>query len=1170
MRMRNVLLFGLTFLAIWKNPMFAQAGLRFIENKGQWADQVHFMAEAPGANLWFERGAVVIDRYDADALDRTHADVRVDVGRPEYERLDRHAVRIRFVNAEASASIHGRLPAPGKYNYFIGNDPSNWGVNARAYSEVLMTNVAPGCNAIFRTGRTGPKYDLILAPGADPRALHIAYDGATDLQLRNGALIVGTSLGRLTERIPLAYQEIDGKRITVECRYTLKNGIVGFVPGAYNNAHPLIIDPELSFATFSGSISNNFGYSATFDAAGFLYAGSTAFGNQYPTTVGAYQTTWAGGTTDIAITKYDTTGSFLVWSTYIGGTAAEMPHSLIVDDNDQVIVLGTTASTNFPTTSNAFDNTFAGGTAFTPSGLGLSYPNGSDMIIAKLSANGSALLGSTYLGGTGNDGLNSAPALKFNYADEVRGEVLLDAPGNIWVVSCTQSTNMPLTAGAAQSTFAGGGHDGYVARFNPGLSQLQYASYIGGSGADAVYSGEFDPAGHLFVCGGTTSTDLTTSPGAWATTNNGGTADAFAARFSVNGAAIDALTYYGSGAYDQSYFVELDDNNDVYLFGQTSAPSGQLHLNAAYNIPAGGQFIAKLDQDLSQLLLAARTGIGDGTPDISPTAFLVDVCDKIYTSGWGSSAGGLGGALTTSGLPVTPDAHQSTTAGHDLYLAVFDINMTALTYATYYGGDLSPEHVDGGTSRFDRRGRVYQSVCAGCQNNDDFPTTPGAWSNTNNSSGCNNAVLKFDFDAPLVIAAFTAPDTVCANAPIAVTNLSNNATAQVWDFGDGSPTSTSPSPTHQYALPGTYVITLVATNPLTCNGTDATTRTVVVRGAAPLLTTMNDTVVCGPVTSLLLIASSEGTADQYQWSTSAAFTDQLNTSASDSSALLAPPQSGTYHVRARTQDGCWALDSVQVTISLGAISIIGDTLICARDTATISLTGIDQGSSITWSPAEHILTGQGTASITTAPEENTAYSVTVLAPTGCSWTSLFTLSVSPISAGSIDASAEPAIVLAGTTVQLQASPSNGVSYAWSPATMVSDPTIANPMATVQQTTVFTVTVSDGVCTRSASVEVRVYELRCEEPDIFIPNSFTPNGDGNNDILFVRGQHIARMELMVFDRWGEKVFETTDRSVGWDGSFKGRPVDPAVFVYHLTAWCLDGQRYFTKGNVTVIR
>src|SRR5690606_20326409 len=156
------------------------------------------------------------------------------------------------------------------------------------------------------------------------------YEGAGTIALRDGALIIGTTLGRLVERIPLAYQDIGGERRTVRCAYTLNKGIIGVKPGPYDPQHPLTIDPELAFATYSGSVSNNFGYTATFDALGFLYAGSTAFGAQYPVTTGAYQTAWGGGGTDIAITKYDTTGSFLVWSTYIGGSAAEMPHSLIV------------------------------------------------------------------------------------------------------------------------------------------------------------------------------------------------------------------------------------------------------------------------------------------------------------------------------------------------------------------------------------------------------------------------------------------------------------------------------------------------------------------------------------------------------------------------------------------------------------------------------------------------------------------------------------------------------------------------------------------------------------------------------------------------------------------------------------------------------------------------
>ncbi|MCB0772855.1 MAG: hypothetical protein KDB93_05730, partial [Flavobacteriales bacterium] len=141
----------------------------------------------------------------------------------------------------------------------------------------------------------------------------------------------------------------------------------------------------------------------------------------------------------------------------------------------------------------------------------------------------------------------------------------------------------------------------------------------------------------------------------------------------------------------------------------------------------------------------ATSGPGVGVPNISPTAFLVDYCDKIYISGWGSA---VQGSLTTNGLPVTPDAYQPTTDGNDFYLAVYDIDMTGLAYATYFGGPQSLEHVDGGTSRFDRRGRVYGAVCAGCGGHDDFPSSPNAWSSTNNSPNCNLGVFKFDFDAP--------------------------------------------------------------------------------------------------------------------------------------------------------------------------------------------------------------------------------------------------------------------------------------------------------------------------------------------------------------------------------------------------------------------------------------
>lgn len=562
---------------------------RIIENKGQWPATVAYQAELNGAVLWFEQNALLIDLFDADAVARSHG--RVD--HPPPERIQRHAVRLRFSSATSATRCTADSLLSGEHHFFHGSDRSRWASHARAFQRVRMTEVAPGCDALFKVSGSMAKYDLHVRPGADVNSLRFTYEGANAVSLRGATLQVGTELGRITEHIPIAYQVIRGRHVQVECAYKAYKDGFGFVVGAYDRTVPLIIDPTLAFATYSGSFSNNFGYTATFDRAGFLYAGSTAFGNQYPTTTGAYQSAFAGGIgqgtnggTDIVITKYDTTGSFLVWSTYLGGSRDEMPHSLIVDDNDELLLLGTTGSSNFPMAPSAYDNTFAGGNAITPAGLGLSFPTGTDMVVVRLGANGGVLLGSTYLGGSANDGLNTAAGLRFNYADEVRGEVLLDDQGRVWVVSCTQSTDAPATPDALFAAFQGGAQDGYAARFNPQLTNLQFASYIGGSSSDACYNGAFDGSARLFVTGGTTSNDLPTTSGVVQPLNSGGSADGFVARISTAPFTLDALSYWGSGGYDQCYFVECDTDGNAFLFGQTSAPDGALIVNASYQIPA--------------------------------------------------------------------------------------------------------------------------------------------------------------------------------------------------------------------------------------------------------------------------------------------------------------------------------------------------------------------------------------------------------------------------------------------------------------------------------------------------------------------------------------------------------------------------------------------------------
>lgn len=1239
---------GSVLLTVSALGLKAQTGASFIQNRGQWPAEVTHRAELAGATVWVEKGGLLIDRFDQKAIEAfVHAHIHPDDAPPS-SMVPHHALRLHFEHANEAPRIEALGVRPGRYNYIIGNEPERWGQNCHAFSAVLQHDIYPGIDLRVRSGGNGVKYDLIVDPGADPNTILFNYTGADRIAVTPDRLVLGTSLGDVSETIPIAYQEIDGQRKIVSCTYRSSGDLIGFRTGNYDRSLPLVIDPTLIFSTYSGSQANNFGYTATFDRDGFLYSGSSAFGQGYPVTTGAYQVNHAGGDgsgsgIDMALSKYDTSGTFMVWSTYLGGSSDELPHSLIVNANDELFVYGSTSSANFPTSGNAFDISFNGGPALNlTNGLGSNFPNGTDIVVARLSADGSDLLAGTFVGGSGNDGLNTAAGLKFNYADEIRGEVLLDANDNVYIASSTASTNLPVTPLAAQGAYGGGVQDGVVMKLDASLTTMFWCTYFGGSDADAVYNIELDDKGSIYIAGGTRSTNLPVSTGALFSTFQGGTADGFVAEISGDGTDVEACTYFGSSEYDQCYFADLDQNGDIYMFGQTRAGANEFILNAPYNTPNAGQFITKVDPGLTTMLASTRFGQGDGLPDISPTAFLVDYCNKIYISGWGGTTGNVG--LSTTGLPVTADAVQPLTDGSDFYLAVLDVDFSDLFYATYFGGGTSAEHVDGGTSRFDRRGRVYQSVCAGCGGNSDFPIkpNPGAVSATNNSGLCNNAVFKLDMDFPIVVADFNS-SVDCLPDPVSFTNISYGAASYHWSFGDNT-TSTETSPDHAYAAPGVYTVRLVASNPATCNVSDTTFKQVVVLGigsyelpdtticnggsaqigilpiatpgityawspitglnnatvANPIATPSTSTTytltisnslcsttaeqtvqvttlsldagpgqtVCGPNAVAQLVANGFGTVDGFQWSSSNAFADVLNAAPTDSTASVPMIADAWFYVRA-IGSPCLAADSVFIDVSLGGIALDPVEAICTGDTGAINLVGVDPGSTIVWSPEEFITSGQGTDQIWTRAPVSTFYFVDVTAPSGCTWSGSVQQVVSPLSASSIHATADPTILITGGVTQLQAFP-QGLSYSWTPQQPLSDPSIDAPIATITATTLFTVNVSDGICAKNARVLVEVRELICEGPDIFVPNTFTPNGDGQNDLLFVRGRNISTLEFLVFDRWGEKVFETTDINRGWDGYYEGKPVDPAVFVYHLTANCVDGQHYFTKGNVTVVR
>lgn len=738
---------------------YSSAQIHFVENKGQWDEENLYQASIPGGFLIIEEDALLITRsaiIHPPDFHGTHAH-----GFLAGDTLKCHTVKLNWINSSLK-SHEGKKKLDAYHNYFIGNDPAKWASHVALYEEVLLKDLYPGIDLqILGTNTNQIKYNFLVHPGANPELIKWTYEGEDFARINEGNLEVGTSLGTQIEESPYAYQLYGKNDPAVPVSFKESQGVFAYsLPNSYNKNQELIIDPVLVFSTYTGSFSDNFGFTATYDSKGNAYAGGDTRdkGTQFwPTSPGAFQKTFGGGTSDqdkllgdlprdCAIMKLAPDGKTLIYATYLGGSKNEQPHSMVVDNGDHLFILGTTFSTDFPNLNSGAQKTHQGDC---------------DVFVAKLSSDGTQLLGMTFIGGSGRDGLNGKRSsnlqlgeLAYNFGDEFRGEIFADKNGGIYVASSTESSaaqGFPVKNGFNNSF--GGEQDGFVAKLTNDLTQIDWCSYIGGSSEETCYGVGVDSKLNVFVCGGTNSINLGFNVNGVNKANNGGKADGYVLKISPNGKSLLAGTYIGTSSYDQCHFVQIDKYDQVYVTGQTAGAIGAFPANV-FSEPDGGQFIFKLDNDLKNILIQSTFGGGNIKPQLSPTAFLVDSCERIFFCGWGGSTNStpLGHGGNTAKMTVTPDALKTVTDRSDFYLVVFTKGMKKMLYATFIGGGTTlnelHEHVDGGTSRFDPKGVVYHSVCAGCGGGStpDFPTTPGAYSTTNNSPNCNNAIFKIDLE----------------------------------------------------------------------------------------------------------------------------------------------------------------------------------------------------------------------------------------------------------------------------------------------------------------------------------------------------------------------------------------------------------------------------------------
>ena len=821
-------------------------GLEFIENKNQWDVAVDFGARIPGGYMFLNASGFHYFLIDQHQLNDRHAQAHGVISEATGLPDDSENVSGHYVSMSWSGT-NPTEPRPfsrniAYYNYFIGNDPSRYASRARSYDGVLYPCLYDGIDLKVYSSGKNLKYDFVVAPGADPLVIKGSYAGQDDLSAdSNGDLYVDTPVGDLIEKRPYAYQLIGGSKVEVPCDFILRNNTISFAfPQGYDECEVLVIDPLLIFSTYSGSTADNWGSTATPGEHGMLYSAGVTnpgseFGGTFPATPGAFQTTY-GGLYDIGILKYDSAGQNLLYASYLGGSQSDSPHSLVMDEGaNDLLVLGTTSSENFPVTNGVIDTDYGGGTF---AANVITYNNGSDIFIARISSDGDVLKASTYIGGTANDGLNvTGERLARNYGDELRGDIITDADGYVYVSSVTSSEDLLLENGFG-ATYNGGVSDAILLKLSPDLKQMVWGTFIGGTGTDAAYTVKLREGGDILLAGGTTSTDFPVTTGSYQAAF-AGDADGWIAHISADGQSIIKSTYTGTGAFDQIYFLDMDQDGNVYTYGQTAGSDFPV-TPGVYHNPGSGQFVQKFSSDLSALIFSTVFGSGRGIPDISPTAFLVNECNNLYMTGWGGAVNMLTGHWqnNTEGMPLTPDAFQSTTSGSDFYFMVLTSDASEFLYGTYLGGNNSRTHVDGGTSRFDKGGIVYHAVCSGCAAfnetdgpTSDFPTSDGAWSNVNRSQNCNNAAFKFDLASLRARLQTNSTDLdmpglrfACLPDSIVFQNKSVGGELFGWDLGDGTKIVMPDTSmlVHRYAKPGRYLVRLVAIDPGTCKVRDST------------------------------------------------------------------------------------------------------------------------------------------------------------------------------------------------------------------------------------------------------------------------------------------------------------------------------------------------------------
>ena len=687
-------------------PRSAKSGARYGElplifeaNRGQAAGQVKFLSRGSGYTAFLTTGGMVLTlRPSRVVAPSKAANQRVSSPKPATSTT----LQFQLVGANKNPAVVGEDAQPGRINYFIGNDASQWHTNLPTYARVRYKNVYPGIDLLYYGNHQQLEYDFAVAPGADPRQIEFQIVGASQLALDGqGNLILKTSNGELHFKTPIVYQESNGQRAPVDGGYIMKNPThVGFQVASYDPNKALVIDPVLEYSTYLGGSGTDQPSGIVVDGSGSVYIAGYTNSADFPlSTQGSAQISG----NHVFVAKLDASGSNLVYATYIGGNSEDYGIALVLDKANNVYVAGSTESSNFPVVKP----------------YQAQQPGPYSGFLSKVSADGSALLYSTYLGG--------------NSFDQPTG-VAIDGFGQAFVAGYTMSRNFPVANGYQTTVSAnqGGifGDYGFLTKFSSDGSSLVFSTYLAGNSNvvqdcgspcwpapyNAISAVAVDANGNAYVTGSTNTYNFPVTSGAYLATNSApqDASVGFVSKFNGAGSLDYSTYFYGSSGNPVGIGpIAVDGSGSAYIAG-SAVSDGTFPITSTGICDPGTTgfgcsyaFVAKFDPTGSTLMYSTFLGPNNYA---NPQAIVLDANNDAYVV-----------ASTSSTLLRTMNAIEPAAGGTDVLLVEIDPAATTQLFATYLGGggnDL-PSGLALGAD-----GALYM---AGTTNSADFPTMQGAF-----------------------------------------------------------------------------------------------------------------------------------------------------------------------------------------------------------------------------------------------------------------------------------------------------------------------------------------------------------------------------------------------------------------------------------------------------------